>query len=173
MENLNIMEYALSLGSNLGNRLTNLSKAKKLLSHKLNAEVLDQSSVYETAPVGVQPQYEELQYLNTVLILQTDASPENVLQTIHSIEADMGRIRTADRCAPRPIDIDILYAGNTISDCEDLELPHPRWSERRFVVQPLAEARPNLILPNTHQTVAETLKNLPDIPKVTHFTTEW
>ena len=69
---------------------------------------------------------------------------------------------TADRNAPRTIDIDILYAGKTCIDSGGLLVPHPRWAGRRFVVEPLAEIRPELILPGAKQTVAEIVKNLPD-----------
>jgi len=167
------MEYALSLGSNLGNRLKQLKTAKYAVSQLPKNSVCHQSSVYETAPVGVREQYKELTYLNAVLIIKTDNSPESILGSIHAIEAQMGRIRTEDRFAPRPIDIDILYAGNTMLDCDDLTIPHPRWAERRFVVQPLADVRPNLILPNCQKSVLQILESLPIEPKVDIFTIDW
>ena len=167
------MEYALSLGSNLGNRLENLKKTKASVSQLTDVFLCCQSSVYETGPVGVRDQYKDMAYLNTVLIINTGNSPENILDSIHTIEAQMGRIRTKDRFAPRPIDIDILYAGNTMSDCDDLTIPHPRWAERRFVVQPLADVRPNLILPNGKKSVFQILECLPTKPKVEIFTIDW
>ncbi len=167
------MEYALSLGSNLGNRLANLSAAKNAVLQKTDAMDLKQSSVYETEPVGVRPEYRHLKYLNAVVVLQTKKEPKEVSSVIHAIEDEMGRIRTEDRFAPRPIDIDILYAGETLSDTTELTLPHPRWAERAFVVQPLADIRSQLILPGYTQTVADILSTLPDRDSVKLFTKDW
>jgi 2-amino-4-hydroxy-6-hydroxymethyldihydropteridine diphosphokinase len=167
------MEYALSLGSNLGDRLANLEIAKNTVLQQLTVKHFHQSYIYETAPVGVKDEYKDLFYLNAVLVINTDKSPAAVSQIIHSIEADMGRIRTEDRFAPRTIDIDILYAGDIMSDNTDLTLPHPRWSERRFVAQPLADINPSLILPNNCKTVAEILESLPQEPAVNLFTKNW
>ena len=147
--------------------------AKDAVSQLPNVSLCHQSAVYETAPVGVRDQYKDLAYLNAIIIINTDSTPKNILDSIHDIESQMGRIRTEDRFAPRPIDIDILYAGNTMSDCDDLILPHPRWAERRFVVQPLADVRPNLIFPDCHKTVSQILKILPTEPKVEIFIKDW
>ncbi len=167
------MEYALSLGSNLGDRIAQLNIAKRSIAQLTGVSLSSQSSVYETAAVGVRDQYKDMAYLNAVLIIDTELSPESILNSIHDIEAKMGRIRTEDRFAPRPIDIDILLAGNTMSDCDELTLPHPRWADRRFVVQPLADVRPNLIFPDCQKSVSQILKTLPPTPKVELFTTDW
>ncbi len=167
------MEYALSLGSNLGDRLAQLKMSKIAIAQLTDVSLCGQSSVYETAPVGVRDQYKDLAYLNAVIVINTGNSPESILDSIHAIETKMGRIRTEDQFAPRPIDIDILYAGSTMSDCNDLTLPHPRWAERRFVVQPLADIRKNFIFPDCHKTVAEILETLPAEPKVELFEKEW
>jgi 2-amino-4-hydroxy-6-hydroxymethyldihydropteridine diphosphokinase len=167
------MEYALSMGTNQGNCLENLKTAKDAVLQRLSVSEIFQSYVYETVPVGVKDEYKDLFYLNAVIVITVAEAPETVSQVVHSIEDDMGRVRTEDRFAPRPIDIDILYAGNTVSDDDGLTLPHPRWSERRFVVQPLADINPGLILPGTHKTVAEILESLPQEPAVTIFAKEW
>ncbi len=167
------MEYGLSLGSNLGNRLAFLKKARIRISQISGVSEVQQSSVYETAPVGVRPEYEDLAYLNAVLVVTATLPPDAMLDAIHAIEDDLGRARTEDRCAPRPIDIDILFAGDTMSDDDDLTLPHPRWAKRRFVVKPLADVRPDRVLPGDHKTVAEILSALPSEPEVTLFTSEW
>jgi 7,8-dihydro-6-hydroxymethylpterin-pyrophosphokinase len=73
--------------------------------------------------------------------------------------ADMER--TEDRNAPRPIDIDIIYAGDQVIDSGGLEVPHPRWAERRFVVEPLCDIRPSLVIPEEHKPVSEILRTLP------------
>ena len=163
------MEYGLSLGSNLGDRLTMLKSATKQISLISGVETVYPSPVYETAPVGVRAEYEHLAYLNAVLIVTATTTPDAMSVAIHAIEDGMGRIRTEDRFAPRPIDIDILYAGENLSDDARLTLPHPRWAERRFVVQPLADVRPDLILPGGQKTVREVLESLPEEPRVTQF----
>jgi 2-amino-4-hydroxy-6-hydroxymethyldihydropteridine diphosphokinase len=121
--------------------------------------------------VGVRAEYRDLAFLNAVMVFDCTREPNEVSEIIHTIEADMGRVRGEDRFAPRPIDIDILYAGNTVSDCEDLLLPHPRWSQRRFVVEPLADVRPDLVLPGSSESVAQILAQLPEEPVVKLFTT--
>jgi 2-amino-4-hydroxy-6-hydroxymethyldihydropteridine diphosphokinase len=123
--------------------------------------------------VGVRERYRHLSYLNAVLVINAVENPKTVSDIIHAVEADMGRVRTEDRFSPRPIDVDILYAGDTISDDDNLTLPHPRWAERRFVVQPLADINPGLIFPGDHKTVAEILNSLPSESDVTLFTESW
>ncbi len=157
------MEYGLSLGSNLRDRVAQLP----------GVSTVEASAVYETEPVGVRPEYEDQPYLNAVLAVISTAHPNAMSEAVHAIEADLGRVRTEDRFAPRPIDIDILYAGDTMMEDEDLTLPHPRWAERRFVVQPLADIRPRLVFPGDHQTVRDVLRALPAEPAATRFTAEW
>ncbi len=131
------------------------------------------SPVYETAPVGVRPEYEHLSYLNAALVVEADIAPDAMSEAIHAIEDNLGRVRTADRFAPRTADIDLLYADRTIYDSETLTLPPPRWAERRFVVQPLADLRPNLVLPGERRSVAEILTRLSEEPSATLFTDDW
>ena len=167
------MEYGLSLGSNLGDRLALLKSARDRVSSIPGVLNIVPSSVYETAPVGVHPEYEHLAYLNAVLVVTATTSPTAMSTAIHSIEDAMGRVRTEDRFAPRPIDIDILYAGKICSADQSLTLPHPRWAERRFVVQPLADVRPGLIFPGDQKTVRNVLNSLPSEPAVSRFTETW
>ncbi len=167
------MEYGLSLGSNLGDRLALLKAARDRVAQLPGVSTVEASAVYETEPVGVRPEYEDQPYLNAVLAVISTAHPNAMSEAVHAIEADLGRVRTEDRFAPRPIDIDILYAGDTMMEDEDLTLPHPRWAERRFVVQPLADIRPRLVFPGDHQTVRDVLRALPAEPAATRFTAEW
>jgi len=155
------MEIGLSLGSNLDHRLENLREATNRIDTLPDTRLLDKAPIYETAPEDVKPEYATLQYLNTVIIVETTMELSAFSDAIHQIETDMGRIRTEDRNAPRVIDIDILYAGSVKRTDGNLDLPHPRWAQRRFVVQPLAEVRPFLRLPGETRTVADILKNLP------------
>ena len=85
----------------------------------------------------------------------------------------MGRHRSLDRFAPRAIDIDIIYAGPSRIESGGLVLPHPRWLERRFVVQPLADIRPDLQLPGSQRTVKEVLDTLPEDSHVVLLTRDW
>ena len=156
-----MMEIGFSLGTNLGDRLANLRGAADRIQAFPDTTILARSRIYETAPVGVKPQYRDMAYLNAVLIISTGLPVEEVSLRIHAIEADMGRVRTGDRFAPRPIDIDILYAGNDIRNDDDLTLPHPRWADRRFVVQPLADVRPDLTFPGDRLSVARILSSMP------------
>lgn len=155
------MEIGLSLGSNLDHRLHNLREATNRIDALPGVRLLDKAPIYETEPVGVKEEYASLQYLNTVIIIESDMELSALSDAIHKIEADMGRVRTEDRNAPRVIDIDILYAGNMEQADGILDLPHPRWAQRRFVVQPLADVRPFLRLPGESRQVSEILKTLP------------
>jgi len=167
------VEYGLSLGSNLGNRLASLQTARDRVAQLSGVSSVEASAIYETAPVGVRPEYEDMAFLNAVLVVTATLSPDAMSTAIHAIEDDLGRVRTEDRFAPRPIDIDILYAGDTMMEDEDLTLPHPRWAERRFVVQPLADVRPNLVFPGDQKSVREVLASLPAGPEVSRFTADW
>lgn len=167
------MEIGFSLGSNMGDRLARLSEAKQLMLEVTSSNVLAQSRVYETEPVDVLPQYAEMAYLNAVLILDSPVSSRDWLRVVGDIEIKMGRRRTADQNAPRPIDIDILYAGEEYIDTGGLTVPHPRWAERRFVVRPLADVRPNLVLPGSGKNVREILQALPETERVTPLVESW
>ena len=155
------MEIGFSLGSNLYNRKRLLMQAKNLLLSAPCTRYVDQSLIYETTPVDVKPEYESMAYLNSVVIVESDLPLESWLSYIGKIEKNLGRERTEDRNAPRPIDIDIIYAGDQIIDGGGLEVPHPRWAERRFVVQPLNDIRPDMILPEKKQPVSVILNSLP------------
>jgi 2-amino-4-hydroxy-6-hydroxymethyldihydropteridine diphosphokinase len=117
--------------------------------------------------------FEALLYLNTVLIVESATDLLPLSRQLHGIEDRMGRRRGPDRNGPRPIDIDILYANGLSLATAEVRVPHPRWKERRFVVQPLAEVRPDLALPGEPRTVSEVLRSLPERPRVTCFTKQW
>ncbi|MFH0880227.1 MAG: 2-amino-4-hydroxy-6-hydroxymethyldihydropteridine diphosphokinase [Lentisphaerota bacterium] len=167
------VEVGLSLGSNLGDRLANLVEARRRLLQSCDVTIVAQAPVYETEPVGVKPQYRDIKFLNTMLILNHCFTPHDCYQHLRSIEDAMGRQRTMDRYAPRAIDIDVIYAGDFSLESGGLKIPHPHWSERRFVVQPLADVRPDLILPGQTQTVRQILEALPQEEAVSLFQREW
>lgn len=167
------MEAGLSLGSNEGERLPNLKEAKRRIAALPGARILAQSPVYETEPVGVKPEYKDLQFLNAVLVVDGPWNAHEWLDRMREIETGLGRERTLDRFAPRTIDIDLIYVGNQRLESGGLVLPHPHWAQRRFVVQPLADVRPDLVLPGADRPVRDVLRALPERPAVTWLTRDW
>ncbi len=167
------MEAGISIGSNLGDRLANLRASREGIASIPAVQVVASSPVYETEPVGVKPEYRDLKFLNTVLIVETTLSADELQEALAAVEEKLGRLRGDDRFAPRIIDIDILYAGPLVTETERLTLPHPRWARRRFVVQPLADVRASLILPGVSQTVQDILDALPPGEDVALFAREW
>ena len=167
------MEIGFSLGSNLYNRKRLLMQAKNLLLSAPRTNFVDQSPIYETTPVDVKPEYQDMAYLNSVVIVESGLPLESWLSYIGKIELNLGRERTEDRNAPRPIDIDMIYADGQIVDSDGLEVPHPRWAERRFVVQPLCDVRPELVLPEARKSVTEILGSLPTDEDLSIFDERW
>jgi 2-amino-4-hydroxy-6-hydroxymethyldihydropteridine diphosphokinase len=168
-----MVEIGLSMGSNLGDRLRNLRRARGEMAASDGVTLLASSRLYETEPVDVLPENMGLRYLNAVVVIGTDRSPAAIAERAHEIEAEMGRERTVDRNAPRPLDIDLIYAGAMRVHTGALTLPHPRWQERRFVVQPLADVRPDLVVPGQSRPVRGVLASLPERPGVELFASEW
>lgn len=131
------MKVVISLGSNLGNREANLSGSIKSLAKFINVEQV--SEFIETEPVGGP---EQPNYINAVLIGESNLSPEELLKSCQEIEAEFGRIRDV-RWGPRTLDIDLIKFGETQMNSEKLTLPHPRAHEREFVLEPWLSIEPN------------------------------
>ena len=167
------METGFSFGSNMGGRLRLLSQAKTLLLMDPAVQFVDQSSVYETEPVDVEEEYRTLKFLNSVLIIESPYAAEEWLPKVKKIEHTLHRLRSEDRNAPRTIDIDILFAADEVVDSDLLQIPHPRWAERRFVVEPLAEVRPDLTLPGSTDSVRKILEQMPASDDVRVFSEKW
>lgn len=136
----------LGLGSNLGERAAHLTEALRRLHSHPRLEVVKVSCVYETDPVGPQDQPD---FFNLVAQVQVNCTPEELLAIVQQVEREMGRVRT-ERWGPRNIDIDILLYGNQTIDTPELQVPHPQMMRRQFVLVPLAEIAPDLILPDGH-----------------------
>ena len=162
------MRAGLALGSNLGDRLAQLrlARARVLALPGVSAPVLG-SRVYETEPVGSGP--DAGAYLNAVLVVEYDGQAITLLDGLQRIEADFGRPSKRPRNAPRTLDLDILYAGNLVLSNNEFVIPHPRLHLRRFVLAPLADIRPDLILPGQHHTIAALLARLHDPARVEIF----
>lgn len=132
------------LGSNQGDSVQILREAVEMLAALPATQVVAASSLYRTAPVGGP---EQPDYLNQVVALQTSLEPRELLRHTQRVEQTMGRERTV-RWGPRTLDVDILWYHETSAADEELTLPHPRMEERRFVLEPLAELAPQLVLPS-------------------------
>lgn len=141
----------IALGSNLGDRLTNLRAAIQFLSPVV--QVLVESRVYETPPWGFTDQPP---FLNMAIKAQTELEPEALLATLKQIEARLGRTPTI-RWGPRLIDLDILFYDDLVLDTPSLVIPHPRLHERGFVLAPLADLAPDLSHPTLKRSVRELL----------------
>jgi 2-amino-4-hydroxy-6-hydroxymethyldihydropteridine diphosphokinase len=142
----------IALGSNVGDRAENLRVAKEQ-AEAPDLRVLRASSIYETAPRDVEDQP---WFLNQVLECETDLFPRQLLARLQKIERDMGRKRRMAK-GPREIDLDILLYGDAVVKAPELEIPHPRMAERRFVLEPLAELAPEKRHPGTRRTMREML----------------
>lgn len=143
----------LSIGSNLGDREAHLREAVTALSAN-DVRVVRESSIYETEPRDVRDQP---WFLNQMIEAETDLFPRQLLNRTQKIERAMGRQPGAAK-GPRVIDIDIVLFGNAIVKAPELEIPHPRMGERRFVLEPLAELSPDLRHPESRKTVRQMLE---------------
>jgi 2-amino-4-hydroxy-6-hydroxymethyldihydropteridine diphosphokinase len=149
----------IALGSNLGDRLAHLHAAFDCLREiALVNEPFLGAAIYQTEPMLCPPG--SPLFYNSVAEIGFDGTPSGLLEITRSIEIKIGRSPTHIRNAPRIIDVDLLYFGNQHIATDTLVLPHPRLSERRFVLQPLAEIRPRLVLPGYRQSISDLLEQL-------------
>lgn len=146
-------EIYLGFGANLGDPLTTLQESVIVLNCK-EIDVVKKSPLYKTAPVGGPSGQDE--YINGVVQISTVLEPSKLLQQVHAIEQQFGRVRTV-RWGARTLDIDILLYGPDTVEQPDLSIPHPRMHERRFVLQPLVDIAPELTHPATGIRFAEYL----------------
>jgi 2-amino-4-hydroxy-6-hydroxymethyldihydropteridine diphosphokinase len=143
-----MIDVYLLLGSNLGNRLQYLKLALACIVAEAG-HLVEQSSVYETQSWG---KANAPDYLNQVVLIQTQLAARPLLKTLLDIEQELGRIRE-EKWGSRTIDIDILFYGNEIINEPELTVPHPQLHKRRFTLEPLAEIAPQLVHPVMQKTV--------------------
>ncbi len=152
------MRVYLGLGSNLGDRHARIDEAIERIGAIEGVEVVASSSMHETKPVGGPDQPD---FINAACAIETLLTPREILDHARRIEDAMGRTREV-HWGPRTIDIDILLADNTVVSDEGLTVPHPRMTEREFVLAPLAEIAPEARHPQKNMSVRELLGDLED-----------
>jgi 2-amino-4-hydroxy-6-hydroxymethyldihydropteridine diphosphokinase len=166
------MRTAVALGSNLGDRLANLRVTGKAIVDLPNVKApILSSAIYETDPVHCEPGAGK--FLNGVLEFEYEGDPLELLKNLREIEKTLGRPADHPRNVSRKIDIDLLYMGEIRMDNDELQLPHPRMHLRKFVLQPLADIGPELILPGQRKTVRDLLAQLRESTKVIRLTENW
>jgi 2-amino-4-hydroxy-6-hydroxymethyldihydropteridine diphosphokinase len=149
----------LGLGSNVGDRLANLRKARELLRGlSPDGVVYYQSPIYQSEPVDCPPNSPD--FFNTVIEIDFVGEPHELLEATQGIEFHLGRETVREPNSPRVIDIDILYFGQHVVNGDILTIPHPQITHRRFVLQPLNDIRPHFILPGDAVSIEEHLKRL-------------
>ncbi|QDL06838.1 2-amino-4-hydroxy-6-hydroxymethyldihydropteridine diphosphokinase [Brasilonema octagenarum UFV-E1] len=146
---------AIALGSNLGNSQAILEAALEELEHTPDITVKSHSSWYRTKPIGPsQPDY-----LNGCALLEVQLSPQKLLETMLGIEQEFGRVRQ-ERWGPRTLDLDVLLFDELILETPDLQIPHPRMTERAFVLVPLAEIAPDWIEPVSGMPISQLVQKV-------------
>ena len=144
----------IALGSNLGQRLTNIRVARDMVRGLVDPDSLYlQAPIYQSQPVDCARNAPD--FYNTVIEIDYIGEPYDLLRMTQGIEFRLGREAVYQPNAPRVIDVDILYFGSGVISEEILTIPHPRLLERRFVLQPLNDIRPNLVLPGDMATISE------------------
>jgi 2-amino-4-hydroxy-6-hydroxymethyldihydropteridine diphosphokinase len=166
------MRVGIALGSNLGDRMANLRAARQAIVDlaSVTTPVLS-SPVYETEPVGCEPGAGR--FLNVVLEIEYDGDPSELLEQLVRVEESLGRERDHVKNVSRKIDIDLLFADDLSVENERLQLPHPRMHLRKFVLQPLADIRPDLLLSDQRRTTRELLAQIKDSTKLIRFAEKW
>jgi 2-amino-4-hydroxy-6-hydroxymethyldihydropteridine diphosphokinase len=166
------MKTAVALGSNLGDRLENLRAARRQIIEldRIRPPVVS-AGIYETEPVDCEPGASK--FLNTVIEFDFEGDPVLLLEQLARIEESLGRKRDDPKNVSRTVDIDLLYYGDRQIDNERLQLPHPRMHLRKFVLQPLADIRSELLLPDQRKTVRELLAKSDESGEVVRLMNDW
>ena len=146
------------LGGNIGNKQFVFSETRERLAAQVGP-ITQQSAVYETEPWGFESSD---MFWNQAIEIETGLSPDEVLDQTHGIEQALGRIRKENQFDSRIIDIDVLFFGSQIVNQPNLEIPHPRIQDRKFVLVPLSEIAPDLVHPVFRKTIGELLDECTD-----------
>ncbi len=147
----------IGLGSNLENPITQINSARLAITQLNKVEEFTFSSLYHSLPMGPQNQPD---YVNAVMGINTSLEPLTLLRCLQSIENAQGRVRKGERWGARTLDLDILLYGNSVLDLPDLKVPHIGIDERAFVLYPLHEIAPNLLIP-TKGALADLVSKCP------------
>jgi len=167
-----MMRCGIALGSNMGERLEALREARRaVLALEGVAGPVVSSGVYETEPVDCAPG--TASFYNAVMEVGCFLHPMVLLDRLQEIEQEMGRPSKRPRNSPRPIDLDILYVGNLVLHNEEIIIPHPRLAQRRFVLVPLCDVAPDLVLPGRDAPVRRLLEMVEDPTIVGKVCAEW
>lgn len=165
------MRAGVALGSNLGERLANLRNARKeIVAMAGTLPPLCCSAIYETEPVDCEKG--AAKFFNAVIEFGYAGQPIELRRELAAIERVLGRPAAHERNVSRPIDLDLLYFGEVLIETAELQLPHPRIVEREFVLRPLADIRPDLVLPGQTEAVDVLLLRLP-MTGVVRLDLEW
>jgi 2-amino-4-hydroxy-6-hydroxymethyldihydropteridine diphosphokinase len=166
------MGTAVALGSNIGDRLENLQAARNAILDLPNVKApIVSSAVYETEAVGCEPGAGK--FFNAVVEFGYADDPARLLEQLIEIEEALGRKRGHPENVSRIIDLDLLYCGEERINDERLQLPHPRLHLREFVLRPLADIRPQLVLPGQKKSVRELLAEVEQSGGVVRYTETW
>ena len=159
-------DVILSLGGNQGDRAAWLAFGVRVLAAHPRIRLTDASPIYKTEPVEVPDAYAKAWYFNQVVICETDLDVQTFSVFMHRVEQDAGRRRGDTLNLPRTLDIDLIAFGDVCLETPELTVPHPRARQRRFVLQPLADLRPDYRFPGDEESVREKLEKLPPHPEV-------
>ena len=166
------MRAGVALGSNLGERLAHLRNARREIAAMSGVlPPLRSSAIYETEPVGCESG--AARFLNAAIEFGYEGEPEHLLHALANIEKILGRPADHARNVSRNIDLDLLYCGEAVIATNELQLPHPRIVGREFVLRPLADIRPDLVLPGQAESVAQLLGALALSQGVVRLDLEW
>ncbi len=148
----------LGIGGNIGNKHDNFNKVYHIIKNELG-KIIKSSPVYETPPWGFNAKEN---FWNQVLIIETNLSPEELLQKVTEIESRFGRVRDIGKYNSREMDIDILYYDDMFMETDNLIIPHPKIHQRKFVLVPLNEIAPDFKHPLFRLTSMQMLENCKD-----------
>lgn len=168
----NVSRAGVALGSNLGDRLANLRNARSDIT-KIKGVLppLHSSALYETEPVGCE--VGAAKFLNAAIEFGYAGEPLSLLGELAAIEKLLGRPGDHAKNVSRLIDLDLLYFGVREIESAQLRLPHPRMTQREFVLRPLADVRPDLILPNQTESISKLAQGISDTRAVVRIMVEW